>query len=157
MGTAWGFGGASRDRTGDLYNAIVALSQLSYGPTLEARKNSVCTRGASSATRVREAGGSLQGIEFIRDLACVMLVAGVVIGPHVPWKLLSDQRTMQSIADLGVVLLMFTIGLDFNLRKLRALGAGVMLAALAEVGLMLWIGIEIGRLAGWKPIDTLFL
>jgi len=138
----------------------------------------VCTRGASSATRVREAGGSLQGIEFIRDLACVMLaagvvvvvfprlrlpvllgyiVAGVVIGPHVPWKLLSDQRTMQSIADLGVVLLMFTIGLDFNLRKLRALGAGVMLAALAEVGLMLWIGIEIGRLAGWKPIDTLFL
>src|SRR5579875_3489242 len=148
MGTAWGFGGASRDRTGDLYNAIVALSQLSYGPTLEARKNSVCTRGASSATRVREAGGSLQGIEFIRDLACVMLaagvevvvfprlrlpvllgyiVAGVVIGPHVPWKLLSDQRTLQSIADLGVVLLMFRIG------------------------------IEIGRLAGWKPIDTLFL
>jgi hypothetical protein len=41
MGTAWGFGGASRDRTGDLYNAIVALSQLSYGPTLEARKNKV--------------------------------------------------------------------------------------------------------------------
>ena len=34
MGTA-GSGGASRDRTGDLYNAIVALSQLSYGPTLE--------------------------------------------------------------------------------------------------------------------------
>jgi hypothetical protein len=32
--TLWKFGGANRDRTGDLYNAIVALSQLSYGPAL---------------------------------------------------------------------------------------------------------------------------
>jgi hypothetical protein len=37
MGTLFG-GGASRDRTGDLYNAIVALSQLSYGPTAGKRR-----------------------------------------------------------------------------------------------------------------------
>ena len=69
-------------------------------------------------------------IQFIRDLACVMLaagvvvvvfprlrlpvllgyiVAGVLIGPHMPWRFLTDQRTMQSIANLGVVLLMFTL------------------------------------------------
>ena len=117
-------------------------------------------------------------IEFIRDLACVMLaagvvvvvfprlrlpvllgyiVAGVLIGPHMPWRFLTDQRTMQSIANLGVVLLMFTLGLDSNLRKLRALGAGVMLAALVEVGFMLWLGIEIGRLAGMSPRESLFL
>ena len=117
-------------------------------------------------------------IQFIRDLACVMLaagvvvvvfprlrlpvllgyiVAGVLIGPHMPWRFLTDQRTMQSIANLGVVLLMFTLGLDSNLRKLRALGAGVMLAALVEVGFMLWLGIEIGRLAGMEPRESLFL
>ena len=117
-------------------------------------------------------------IQFIRDLACVMLaagvvvvvfprlrlpvllgyiVAGVLIGPHMPWRFLTDQRTMQSIANLGVVLLMFTLGLDSNLRKLRALGAGVMLAALVEAGFMLWLGIEIGRLAGMSPRESLFL
>ena len=117
-------------------------------------------------------------IQFIRDLACVMLaagvvvvifprlrlpvllgyiVAGVLIGPHMPWRFLTDQRTMQSIANLGVVLLMFTLGLDSNLRKLRALGAGVMLAALVEVGFMLWLGIEIGRLAGLTGRESLFL
>ncbi|HET7562282.1 MAG TPA: cation:proton antiporter [Rhodanobacteraceae bacterium] len=117
-------------------------------------------------------------IEFIRDLACVMLaagvvvvlfprlrmpvllgyiVAGVLIGPHMPWRFLTDQRTMQSIANLGVVLLMFTLGLEFSLRKLRAMGAGVALAGLVEVGLMLWIGIEIGRLAGLSGREALFL
>ncbi|WHZ19039.1 MAG: sodium/hydrogen exchanger [Rhodanobacteraceae bacterium] len=121
---------------------------------------------------------ALHEIQFIRDLACVMLaagvvvvifprlrlpvllgyiVAGVLIGPHMPWRFLTDQRTMQSIANLGVVLLMFTLGLDSNLRKLRALGAGVMLAALVEVGFMLWLGIEIGRLAGLTGREALFL
>lgn len=117
-------------------------------------------------------------IQFIRDLACVMLaagvvvvvfprlrmpvllgyiVAGVLIGPHMPWQFVSDEQTMHSIANLGVVLLLFTLGLDFNLRKLRALGAGVALAGLVEVALMLWLGVEIGRLAGLTAREALFL
>jgi len=120
----------------------------------------------------------MHGIGFIRDLAFVMLaagvitvlfhrlrlpvllgylIAGVLIGPHTPWRLVVDQRTMRDIADLGVLLLMFTLGLEFSVRKLRALGAGVLLAAVAEVALMLWLGIEAGRLAGFKPLDALFL
>jgi len=134
-----------------------------------------CAESALHATTGRDV---LHEIEFIRDLACVMLAAGVVvvvfprlrlpvllgyiiagvlIGPHMPWRFLTDQHTMQSIANLGVVLLMFTLGLDSNLRKLRALGAGVMLAALVEVGFMLWLGIEIGRLAGLAGREALFL
>ncbi|MBS0431506.1 MAG: cation:proton antiporter [Proteobacteria bacterium] len=120
----------------------------------------------------------MHDLDFIRDLAFVMLgagvitvlfhrlrlpvllgyiVAGVLIGPHTPWKLVTDERTMREIADLGVLLLMFTLGLDFSLRKLRALGVRVFLAALAEVALMLWLGIEAGRLAGWSSRDALFL
>src|SRR6185312_5565603 len=120
----------------------------------------------------------MHGLGFVRDLAFVMLgagvitvlfhrlrlpvllgyiLAGVLIGPHTPWRLLTDQKTMRDIADLGVLLLMFTLGLDFSLRKLRALGARVFLAAVAEVALMLWLGIEAGRLAGWSPRDALFL
>ncbi|MGN6313920.1 MAG: cation:proton antiporter domain-containing protein [Rhodanobacteraceae bacterium] len=120
----------------------------------------------------------MHGLGFIRDLAFVMLgagvitvlfhrlrlpvllgyiIAGVLIGPHTPWALVTDERTMRDISDLGVLLLMFTLGLEFSLRKLRALGARVLLAGMTEVGLMLWLGIEAGRLAGWSPRAALFL
>lgn len=120
----------------------------------------------------------MHGLSFIRDLAFVMLgagvitvlfhrlrlpvllgyiIAGVLIGPHTPWRFVTDERTMRDISDLGVLLLMFTLGLEFSLRKLRALGARVLLAGVAEVALMLWLGIEAGRLAGWSPRASLFL
>jgi CPA2 family monovalent cation:H+ antiporter-2 len=117
-------------------------------------------------------------IGFLRDLAMVMLVAGattiifqrlrwpvllgyilagVLIGPHTPGMLVADPRAIDDISNLGVVLLMFTLGLEFSLRKLREVGIGVLAVAVAEVGLMLWIGTGIGGLFGWKGMDSLFL
>ncbi|MDE1893885.1 MAG: cation:proton antiporter [Pseudomonadota bacterium] len=117
-------------------------------------------------------------IGFVRDLAVVMLVAGattilfqrlrqpvllgyilagVLIGPHTPGVLVGDPQAIADISNLGVVLLMFTLGLEFSVRKLREVGIGVLAVAVAEVGLMLWIGIGIGRLFGWKGTDALFL
>ena len=120
----------------------------------------------------------MQEIGFIRDLAVVMLVAGattivfqrlrqpvllgyilagVLIGPHTPGVLIGDPRTIDDISNLGVVLLMFTLGLEFSVRKLRELGIGVLAVAVGEVGLMLWIGFGIGSAFGWKGMDALFL
>ncbi|EIM01397.1 potassium transporter [Rhodanobacter thiooxydans] len=117
-------------------------------------------------------------IGFIRDLAVVMIVAGattilfqrmrqpvllgyilagVLIGPHTPGVLVGDPRAIDDISNLGVVLLMFTLGLEFSVRKLREVGVGVLVAAVAEVGLMLWIGYGIGGLFGWSGKDALFL
>jgi CPA2 family monovalent cation:H+ antiporter-2 len=117
-------------------------------------------------------------IGFIRDLAMVMIVAGattilfqrlrqpvllgyilagVLIGPHTPGVLVADPRAIEDISNLGVVLLMFTLGLEFSVRKLRQVGVGVLVVAVAEVGLMLWIGFGIGELFGWKGMDSLFL
>src|SRR5574337_614229 len=117
-------------------------------------------------------------IGFIRDLAVVMLVAGattilfqrmrqpvllgyilagVLIGPHTPGVLVGDAQAIDDISNLGVVLLMFTLGLEFSVRKLREVGIGVLAVAVGEVGLMLWIGFGIGSAFGWKGMDALFL
>lgn len=120
----------------------------------------------------------MHDIGFIRDLALVMLVAGattilfqrlrqpvllgyilagVLIGPHTPGMLVADPRAIDDISNLGVVLLMFTLGLEFSLRKLRKVGVGVLAVAVLEVGLMLWAGTGLGQAFGWKGVDALFL
>jgi Kef-type K+ transport system, predicted NAD-binding component len=117
-------------------------------------------------------------IGFIRDLAMVMLVAGattivfqrlrqpvllgyilvgIVIGPHTPGMLVADPRTIEDMSNLGVVLLMYTLGLEFSVRKLREVGAGMLGVAVVEVATMLWLGMSIGRLFGWNGMDALFI
>ncbi|MFC5474464.1 cation:proton antiporter [Paraherbaspirillum soli] len=121
-----------------------------------------------------------QAVElFIQDLAVIMLVAGVVtlifhrfkqpvvlgyivagaiIGPHTPpFSLITDQHTIQILAELGVIFLLFSLGLEFSLKKLGKVGATAFVTALAEITLMLWIGYEIGVYFGWKTMDAVFL
>ncbi|OUL87522.1 cation:proton antiporter [Paraburkholderia hospita] len=119
------------------------------------------------------------GIGFIQDLAVVMalagvvtvlfhrlkqpvvlgyIAAGVIIGPYTPpFQLIHDEQTIQTLGELGVVFLMFSLGLEFSLRKLFKVGATAIVAALSEIVLMLWIGYEIGSAFGWSSMDSLFL
>src|SRR3954464_7801292 len=121
----------------------------------------------------------MHGIAFLQDLAVVMIVAGlvtvllhrlrqrvvlgyiiagVIIGPHTPpYPLIHDQETIRTLADLGVIFLMFSLGLEFSLRKLRQVGTTALIAAVLEILLMLWLGYEIGRLFGWAEMDSIFL
>ncbi|TDF83302.1 cation:proton antiporter [Pseudomonas sp. H9] len=121
----------------------------------------------------------MHAISFIQDLAVIMLVAGVVtilfhrfkqpvvlgyivagfiIGPHTPpFGLIHDEVTIKTLAELGVIFLMFCLGLEFSLRKLFKVGATAFIAAFLEIVLMIWIGFEIGRWFGWSTMDSLFL
>lgn len=121
----------------------------------------------------------MHAISFIQDLAVIMLVAGVVtilfhrfkqpvvlgyivagfiIGPHTPpFGLIHDEDTIKTLAELGVIFLMFCLGLEFSLRKLFKVGATAFIAALLEIVLMIWIGYEIGRWFDWSTMDSLFL
>jgi CPA2 family monovalent cation:H+ antiporter-2 len=118
-------------------------------------------------------------IDFIQDLAVIMLlagivtvlfnrfrqpvvlgyiVAGVIIGPYTPpFALIHDEKTIGILAELGVVFLMFSLGLEFSLRKLARVGVTAFVAAITEIVLMLWLGYEIGRFFGWKTMDSIFL
>lgn len=118
-------------------------------------------------------------VGFIQDLAIIMvlagavtllfhrlkqpivlgyILAGVIIGPYTPpFQLISDQQTISTLGELGVVFLLFSLGLEFNLKKLMRVGATALVAAIVEIVVMIFIGYEIGIAFGWKTMDALFL
>ncbi len=86
------------------------------------------------------------------------LIAGVIIGPHTPpFPLIRDQHSIETLAELGILFLMFSLGLEFNLRKLKQVGITAVLAAVLEILLMVAVGYQLGRWFGWSPMDCLFL
>nr|WP_272903847.1 cation:proton antiporter [Pseudomonas petrae] len=86
------------------------------------------------------------------------IVAGFIIGPHTPpFGLIHDEDTIKTLAELGVIFLMFCLGLEFSLRKLFKVGATAFIAAFLEIMLMIWIGYEIGQFFAWNTMDSLFL
>jgi len=85
------------------------------------------------------------------------LLAGMIVGPHVPLPLLADQDMLRQLAELGVILLMFALGLEFSVRNLVKLAPTSGLAALAETSVMLWLGFAVGKLMGWSGIESLYL
>jgi CPA2 family monovalent cation:H+ antiporter-2 len=86
------------------------------------------------------------------------LLAGLLIGPHaLPFPLVQDEASIRTLADLGVVFLLFGLGLEFDLRRFRRVGVTAGVAAALEMSLMLWLGYQAGRLAGFGVMDSLFL
>lgn len=86
------------------------------------------------------------------------ILAGVIIGPHTPpFQLITDTGSIRTLAELGVVMLMFALGLQFSLRGLIKVGPTASVAAVLEIGLMIWIGYQAGRLFGWNRMDSAFL
>ena len=115
--------------------------------------------------------------EFLRNLALVLCVAGVttvvfqrlrqplvlgyllaglIIGPHVPIPLVADAAIVHGLSELGVILLMFSIGLEFTFGKLLRASASAGIVAVVQVSLMLWLGHLAARLFGWTPREALY-
>lgn len=86
------------------------------------------------------------------------LVAGVILGPYTPpFSLVKNFDSINIMASLGVVLLMFSIGLDFNLKRLRKVGLFAVIAGTVELALMVTIGYALGNWFGWSSLEALFL
>ncbi len=82
------------------------------------------------------------------------LLAGLVIGPNVPAPLFADIESVSALAELGVTLLMFSIGLEFSMRKLLELGRSALFVTVIEVALLFWMGFLVGGLFGWGPRES---
>ena len=118
-------------------------------------------------------------VSFLQDLAIVMIVAGlvtivfhrlkqpvvlgyilagVIIGPHTPpLPLIANEGTIQTLSELGIIFLMFSLGLEFSLRKLKDVGATAFIGATMAILVMLCAGYSLGQAFGWSSIDSIFL
>ena len=84
------------------------------------------------------------------------ILAGLVIGPHVPIPLVADPNIVQTLSELGVILVMFSLGLEFKLGKLAQIASTAGLTAFVECSLMLWLGFLCGRALGWSTLESIF-
>ena len=92
--------------------------------------------------------------QFLRQPLIVgYLVAGMVLGPHVPGVYANTER-VQLVSELGVILLVFAIGLEFKFRRLVRLAPTAGLVALIQILVMIFLGYSIGRLMGWTRWDS---
>lgn len=102
----------------------------------------------------------LTGLLFHRFRLPVVLgyvLAGLFVGPYVPLPLVADKGNVQTLADLGVILLMFSIGLEFSIQRLFRAGPTALLMGSIQVGFAILLGGLVSRLLGWSRPESLFV
>ena len=117
--------------------------------------------------------------ELVKDLALILVVAGFVtlifkklkqplvlgyivagflVSPHMPYTMsVVDQGDIQTWADIGVIFLLFSLGLDFSVKKILKMGASPIIAACTIIFSMMLLGVIVGHSFGWKEMDCIFL
>jgi len=117
--------------------------------------------------------------ELIRDLAVILITAsavsllfrflkqpvilgymaaGLLVGPALHlFPLLADPEAIQTWADIGVIFMLFTLGLEFSFKKLTQVGGTALIGGILEISFMTAAGFTLGLLFGWKPLPSLFL
>ncbi len=85
------------------------------------------------------------------------LLAGVMVGPYVTLvPVEADRGTTETLAELGVILLLFSIGLEFSIRRLMRVGASVAVTALFDLTVMAFLGLTAAHLLGWTAREALY-
>ena len=86
------------------------------------------------------------------------IVAGIIVSPNMPVTVsVMDETNIHTWADIGVMFLLFALGLDFSFRKILKMGIAPIIAALTIVFSMMTIGIIVAEFQGWSNMDALFL
>jgi CPA2 family monovalent cation:H+ antiporter-2 len=86
------------------------------------------------------------------------LIAGVIVGPYtLSTPPVTNIESIRLLADLGLVLLLFAIGLEFGWRRIRQVGLSVLIIGTLELIVMLALGYQTGRFLSWTPMESIFL
>lgn len=118
-------------------------------------------------------------MSLVQDLALILIVAGIVtllfkrlkqplvlgyivagflVSPHFSWTMsVMDKENIQSWADIGVMFLLFSLGLDFSFKKILKMGSAPVIAALTIIFSMMLTGVGVGKLFGWTQMNCIFL
>ena len=86
------------------------------------------------------------------------IVAGFISGPHMPYTpSVSNMESIHTWADIGVIFLMFTLGLEFSFKKIVKMGVGPIIAACSIMFCMMSVGSAVGHFFHWGTMNSLFL
>lgn len=86
------------------------------------------------------------------------LIAGFLVGPHATFlPSVSDTQSITIWAEIGVIFLLFGLGLEFSFKKLTAVGKTAGITASVEILFMVGLGYLTGQILGWSKMDSLFL
>ena len=86
------------------------------------------------------------------------IVAGFLVSPHMSYTMsVVDKDDIQTWADIGVIFLLFSLGLDFSVKKILKMGASPIIAACTIIFSMMLLGVIVGHSFGWKEMDCIFL
>ena len=86
------------------------------------------------------------------------VVAGFLASPHMPFTpSVMDSANIKTWADIGVIFLLFALGLEFSFKKIVKVGGSAIIAACTIIFCMILLGIGVGMSFGWHRMDSLFL
>ena len=86
------------------------------------------------------------------------IIAGFLIGPNFEWfPVISDHTSVETWSEIGMVFMLFGIGLEFSFKKLKKVGGTVGVTALTELVTMCVVGFLLGKALGWSQMDCIFL
>ena len=86
------------------------------------------------------------------------VVAGFLVSPHMPYTAsVVDSENIHLWSDLGVMFLLFSLGLDFSFKKILKMGASPIISTCTIIFCMSMLGMFVGNLFGWARMDCIFL
>ena len=86
------------------------------------------------------------------------IIAGFIIGPNFEWfPVIQDHTSVETWSEIGMVFMLFGIGLEFSFKKLKKVGGTVGITALTELVTMCVVGFLLGKTLGWSQMDSIFL
>ncbi|MBQ4386674.1 MAG: cation:proton antiporter [Prevotella sp.] len=86
------------------------------------------------------------------------IVAGFLVSPHMPYTAsVVDTENVHLWADIGVMFLLFSLGLDFSFKKILKMGASPVISTITIIFFMSMLGVFVGHAFGWSKMDCIFL